>query len=76
MADSNWKGLEELRERFPLLDRLYEKRVFGLGKDEKTELVYIFEACDGYFGQNLSRQDCLELSKFFKVLSEYTKETN
>ncbi|PLR99594.1 hypothetical protein [Bacillus sp. T33-2] len=75
MWNSNWEGLEELKGKFPLLDKLYEERIFGLGKDEETGNVYIFEACDAYFGQNLSEKDCLELSEFFKVLSKYAKET-
>jgi hypothetical protein len=70
--NNNFEGLEKLKEKFPSINRFYEERIFGIGRTEDNE-AYIFEACDEYFSYGLSKQDCLELSEFFKALSEYAE---
>lgn len=61
--------LKKLINKYKIVKDLKEDRVFGIDFSELREDYYIYENCDEYFSRDLSKEDCLELSKFFNELS-------
>lgn len=47
---------------------LAHERVCGVVKERN--MYFLKELCDGYFGIKLTKQKCINISNFFKNLSE------
>lgn len=70
---SGWDSYEEykhpvLEKHRSILETLMDERVFTVWKTE--EGFCVVECCDEYFGYDLNKNDCLELSKLFQDLAE------
>lgn len=69
--------LEILKNKYPIINLLQEKRVIEFGSDYETGFdgsCWIVEACDNWYGHDLSKKDCVQLSNFFQELSSIITE--
>ena len=58
-----------------LLKTLSNDRVMCVGyRDDGS--YYLLECCDEYFGHNLTKEECIELSELFKEIADDIEEKN
>lgn len=53
-----------------VLDDLEDRRVFSLTYNKEENTYAIGEECDGYFGMELSKDDCENLSIIFDKIAK------
>lgn len=53
-----------------ILQTLADERVFSVGYCDRG--FFVIEECDQWFGHDLTKEECLELSELFKEMSEST----
>lgn len=51
-----------------IINKLASEHIFGL--DIIKDKLCILELCDEWYGVELTKQDCIELSNMFKFISE------
>lgn len=51
-----------------IINKLAQEQIFAL--DIIEDRLYIIELCDEWFGMELTKQDCIDLSNMFKFISE------
>lgn len=52
-----------------LLEKMSDERIFCVLNNEPNEFV-LLECCDGCFGYEVEREDCLELAEMFREIAE------
>lgn len=57
-----------LIKHLDIIEKMIDKRVFGIFCD-KEKGFWIEECCDNWFGYNLTKEDCLELSRLFQDIA-------
>lgn len=57
-----------LQKYVHLLKTLSNDRVMCVGHNDDG--FFIIECCDEYFGHDLTKEECLELSEMFKEIAE------
>lgn len=62
-------GHEVLLKHKELLKSLSDDRVLCVCHNPKNNSLYLLECCDEWFSHDLTKEDCLELSEFFKELA-------
>ena len=58
-----------LLKHIDLLRKLSDDRIMCVGY-ELCGNFYLVECCDGYFYHDLTKEECLELSRMFKEIAE------
>jgi predicted double-glycine peptidase len=63
-----------------ILDELKYKRVLNIyteedDNDDKINHIILEEGCDTYYKIYITRNDCLQLAKFFNALSDIANES-
>jgi len=69
---------EEIIAKYDILKKLKNERIFGI-QFSKEHGVIIYEMCDEYFAESLSKRECRELGKMFIEIAEFfenEKESN
>lgn len=61
--------LEELYEKFPIMQELKDERVFSVQEDGNGD-IEVIEQCDDWFSVIITKQDAKDISDFFIALSE------
>lgn len=56
-----------------LLERISDNRVFAVMTGE-NEKFFLIECCDKYFGYDLTKKECIELSELFRELADEYKK--
>ena len=74
-SDFNWAigNSAILQKHRELLKTLSDDRVMCVGYQENNNSYYIVECCDEYFGYDLTKEECIELSEMFKEIAEVIK---
>ena len=78
-CNENETKLENICDKYPIIQRLDDARIFclyfGEGEwDEPFNELIIKDMCDFYFYDTLNSKDCEQLSKCFAEISELLKE--
>lgn len=60
-------GHEIIKEHKYLLDKMKKDRIFSLCFENNK--FYLDEQCDNYFSHELTKEDCIELSKMFDEIA-------
>lgn len=60
-------GKEIFDKHKSLLDKMKEDRIFSICFE--NDAVYLNEQCDDYFSHQLTKEECLELSRLFGKLA-------
>jgi hypothetical protein len=58
-----------LLKHINLLKSLSDDRIMCVGYEQDGNF-YMVECCDEYFGHDLTKEECLELSELFKEIAE------
>lgn len=67
----NADTLSKLKDKYPEIRKIEDSKVFSVGIDEGENRLSLVEMCDEWYGHYLNKEACLQLSEFFKELSEF-----